>query len=68
MTISKLSAGNGYAYYTSVTVSADQKLPKGRELGDYYLETGTPRGVWMGGGASSDPRAGAGGPGVCHAR
>lgn len=48
MTISRLSAGDGYAYYTSVTVSADHKIGKDHELGDYYLETGTPHGVWMG--------------------
>lgn len=51
MTISRLSAGNGYAYYTSVTVSADQHRGS-RELGDYYLETGTPEGQWMGRGAA----------------
>jgi conjugative relaxase-like TrwC/TraI family protein len=50
MTISRLSAGNGYAYYTSVTASADQRRGKG-ELGDYYLDTGTPPGHWMGRGA-----------------
>src|SRR5690606_30745967 len=52
MTISRLSAGDGYAYYTSVTVSADHKIGKDHELGDYYLETGTPHGVWMGRGAA----------------
>jgi conjugative relaxase-like TrwC/TraI family protein len=50
MTISRLSAGNGYAYYTSVTASADQRRGKG-ELGDYYLDTGTPPGQWVGRGA-----------------
>ncbi|MDO5676357.1 MAG: MobF family relaxase [Propionibacteriaceae bacterium] len=53
MTISKLSAGDGYAYYTSVTVSADHHIGKNQELGDYYLETGTPEGQWLGGGAAS---------------
>lgn len=52
MTISRLSAGNGYAYYTAVTVSADQRRSKDQELGDYYLETGTPEGQWMGRGAA----------------
>lgn len=52
MTISRLSAGNGYAYYTSVTASADQRLTKDRELGDYYLETGTPEGQWVGRGSA----------------
>ncbi|MFD4322257.1 MobF family relaxase [Streptomyces sp. NPDC058548] len=50
MTIHKLSAGDGYAYYISETVSADQQREKGQELGDYYTADGNPPGLWMGSG------------------
>ncbi|RRD50524.1 MobF family relaxase [Arachnia propionica] len=52
MTISRLSAGDGYEYYTSVTARADHRS-KDQELGDYYLESGTPPGQWMGRGAAA---------------
>lgn len=52
MTISRLSAGDGYEYYTSCTARGDHRS-KGQELGDYYLESGTPVGVWMGRGAAA---------------
>ncbi|MDO5082534.1 MAG: MobF family relaxase [Arachnia propionica] len=51
MTISRLSAGDGYEYYTSCTARGDHRS-KDQELGDYYLESGTPAGVWMGRGAA----------------
>ncbi|MEV8107315.1 MobF family relaxase [Streptomyces sp. NPDC088135] len=50
MTVHKLSAGDGYAYYISETVSADQQRERGQELGDYYTATGNPPGLWMGSG------------------
>lgn len=51
MTISRLSAGDGYEYYTSCTARGDHRS-KEQELGDYYLESGTPAGQWMGRGAA----------------
>ena len=50
MTVHKLSAGDGYAYYISETVSADQQRERGQELGDYYTASGNPPGLWMGSG------------------
>lgn len=50
MTVHKLSAGDGYAYYIRETVSADERRESGQELGDYYTATGNPPGVWMGSG------------------
>lgn len=52
MTISRLSAGDGYEYYTSCTARGDHQ-GRDQELGDYYLESGTPAGVWMGRGAAA---------------
>lgn len=52
MTISRLSAGDGYEYYTSCTARGDHRS-KDQELGDYYLESGTPPGQWMGRGAAA---------------
>ncbi|MFF9482987.1 MobF family relaxase [Streptomyces sp. NPDC014733] len=50
MTVHKLSAGDGYTYYLRETASADVRRPADQELGDYYLESGNPPGVWMGSG------------------
>ncbi|MEU6618580.1 MobF family relaxase [Streptomyces parvus] len=50
MTVHKLSAGDGYAYYINETVSADQQRERGQELGDYYTASGNPPGLWMGSG------------------
>ncbi|WP_380162833.1 MobF family relaxase [Kineococcus sp. R86509] len=50
MTVAKLSAGDGYTYYISETVSADVRREAGQELGDYYLAQGNPPGVWTGSG------------------
>ena len=52
MTISRLSAGDGYEYYTSCTARGDHQ-GRDQELGDYYLESGTPPGQWMGRGAAA---------------
>ncbi|MHA7284501.1 MobF family relaxase [Arthrobacter sp. TMS2-4] len=48
MTVHKLSAGDGYAYYTSEVASADELRAGGRELGDYYTVEGVPPGQWVG--------------------
>ncbi|MGA5441908.1 MobF family relaxase [Streptomyces griseoincarnatus] len=50
MTIHKLSAGDGYRYYTSETVTGDVRRSADRDLGDYYTAEGNPPGVWVGGG------------------
>jgi len=50
MTVHILSAGDGYAYYTSETATGDVPRDNGRELGDYYTADGNPPGVWMGSG------------------
>lgn len=50
MTIHKLSAGDGYLYYTRETVTGDVRRTAGRELGDYYTGEGNPPGVWVGNG------------------
>jgi len=53
MTLHKLSAGDGYAYYTSETATGDAKREQGRELGDYYTADGNPPGVWFGSGLAA---------------
>jgi conjugative relaxase-like TrwC/TraI family protein len=50
MTMHILSAGDGYAYYTSETATGDVKREAGQELGDYYTAEGNPPGVWVGSG------------------
>ena len=50
MTLHKLSAGDGYAYYTEQVASADVRREQGRELGDYYTVHGMPPGQWIGSG------------------
>lgn len=50
MTVHKLSAGDGYTYYTREVASGDELRAKGRELGDYYTVDGNPPGVWAGAG------------------
>jgi conjugative relaxase-like TrwC/TraI family protein len=52
MTMHILSAGDGYAYYTSETVTGDVKRDPSRELGDYYTADGNPPGVWTGSGTA----------------
>ena len=47
MTLHKLSAGDGYAYYTSEVASADELRSGDRELGDYYTVEGMPPGQWV---------------------
>jgi len=50
MTVHKLSAGDGYTYYTREVASGDELRAKGRELGDYYTVDGNPPGQWGGAG------------------
>lgn len=50
MTVHKLSAGDGYTYYTREVASADELRAGDRELGDYYTVDGNPPGQWAGGG------------------
>ncbi|ROS48757.1 MobF family relaxase [Frigoribacterium sp. PhB118] len=53
MTMHILSAGDGYAYYTSETATGDAKRDPDRELGDYYTADGNPPGVWVGAGLAA---------------
>ncbi|HJX78123.1 MobF family relaxase [Glutamicibacter sp.] len=53
MTLHKLSAGDGYQYYTREVASADELRTADRTLGDYYTVTGHPPGVWGGRGAKN---------------
>lgn len=48
MTVHKLSAGDGYAYYTQEVASGDELRRSDRELGDYYTVEGMPPGQWIG--------------------
>ena len=50
MTVHKLSAGDGYTYLTRQVASADQRRD-GQALADYYADSGTPPGRWIGAGA-----------------
>jgi conjugative relaxase-like TrwC/TraI family protein len=52
MTIHKLSAGDGYLYYTREIATGDERRSAKRELSDYYTADGNPPGVWVGGGAA----------------
>lgn len=52
MTVHKLSAGDGYRYYTGEVASGDVLRDKNRELGDYYTVEGMPPGQWLGSGAA----------------
>ena len=52
MTVHKLSAGDGYTYYTREVASGDELRATGRELGDYYHLSGYPPGQWGGRGAT----------------
>lgn len=51
MTVHKLSAGDGYTYYTREVASGDELRAPDRKLGDYYTLSGNPPGVWGGRGA-----------------
>ena len=53
MTVHKLSAGDGYKYYTSEVATGDALRDRHRSLGDYYTAEGMPPGQWSGRGAQS---------------
>jgi conjugative relaxase-like TrwC/TraI family protein len=52
MTVHKLSAGDGYTYYTREVASGDELRAGDRSLGDYYTVDGNPPGQWGGGGTA----------------
>lgn len=51
LTIHKLTAGDGFRYYTAEVASNDVLRASDRELGDYYVVEGMPPGQWVGAGA-----------------
>lgn len=51
LTIHKLTAGDGFRYYTAEVASNDVLRASDRELGDYYIVEGMPPGQWVGAGA-----------------
>ncbi|WP_280404513.1 MobF family relaxase [Nocardia brasiliensis] len=53
MTIHRLHSGDGYQYLTRQVASGDRLRDRTRDLTDYYLENGTPPGVWLGTGAAA---------------
>lgn len=53
MTVHKLSAGDGFKYYTSEVATGDVLRDPNRALGDYYTVEGMPPGQWLGKGAES---------------
>ena len=49
MTIHRVSAGDGYEYYTREVASDDERRERKQELGDYYAQVrGATQVVWMG--------------------
>lgn len=52
LTIHKLTAGDGYRYYTHEVATGDSLRAPDRELGDYYTVEGMPPGQWVGAGAA----------------
>ena len=52
LTIHKLTAGDGFRYYTAEVASNDVLRASDRELGDYYVVEGMPPGQWVGAGAA----------------
>lgn len=48
ISIHRVSMGDGYEYYTREVASADERLKRGKKIGDYYLNMGAPAGQWMG--------------------
>ena len=52
LTIHKLTAGDGYRYYTNEVATGDVLRAPDRELGDYYTVEGMPPGQWVGAGAA----------------
>ena len=52
LTIHKLTAGDGFRYFTHEVASNDALRSADRELGDYYTVEGMPPGQWVGAGAA----------------
>lgn len=52
LTVHKLTAGEGYRYYTHEVATGDVLRSSDRELGDYYTLEGMPPGQWVGAGAA----------------
>lgn len=52
LTVHKLTAGEGYRYYTHEVATGDMLRSSDRELGDYYAVEGMPPGQWVGSGAA----------------
>lgn len=52
LTVHKLTAGEGYRYYTHEVATGDVLRSSDRELGDYYTVEGMPPGQWVGAGAA----------------
>ncbi|MVU80635.1 relaxase domain-containing protein [Nocardia sp. ET3-3] len=53
MTLHRLHAGDGYEYLTRQVACGDRLRDRTRDLTDYYIENGTPPGIWMGAGAAA---------------
>lgn len=53
MSLHKISAGDGYAYYTNEVSRNDEVRKHGEVLTDYYLESGNPPGEWIGAGTAN---------------
>ncbi|MFC1435329.1 MobF family relaxase [Streptacidiphilus sp. N1-3] len=50
MTIHKLSAGDGYLYYSREIATGDERRTGEKKISDYYHADGNPPGVWVGSG------------------
>ena len=53
MTVHVLHAGDGYKYLTDQVATGDELTAGAESLSDYYLESGTPEGVWLGAGSEA---------------
>lgn len=53
MSLAKLSAGEGYEYYTRVIATHDANERRTTGIDDYYSEKGESPGVWLGAGLAS---------------
>ncbi len=50
MTIHKLSAGDGYLYYSREIATGDERRTGEKKISDYYHADGNPPGIWVGSG------------------
>jgi hypothetical protein len=53
LTIRRLALGSGYTYPTESIAVGDGGAGPGMPLSGYYEASGTPPGVWMGGGLAA---------------